>query len=77
MKSMKSIKWVAEYIVDMSSKAQARPMAGEYGVDGNAEFRVVESDDVDVLIEYLSDGEQIRLQTNRFQRQDCGQLEVV
>jgi len=47
-----------------------------YGSDGRAEFKIVEVCRGDVLIEYVSDREQIRLQPNRFVVQN-GDLRVV
>jgi len=48
---------------------------GMYGSDGRAEFKIVEVNRSDVLIEYVSDRKQTRLQPNRFVLQN-GSLRV-
>ncbi|GAA0934670.1 hypothetical protein GCM10009549_58260 [Streptomyces thermoalcalitolerans] len=47
---------------------------GEYGVDGNHEFKITDVADngSEVQIEYLSDGERAWFQSNRFDREAPG-----
>jgi hypothetical protein len=52
----------------MPQQATADVQVGEGGIDGRADFRVVEVRDVEICIEYDSDGVQHCIQSNRFVR---------
>jgi uncharacterized Fe-S cluster-containing protein len=58
----------------MSENASVRP--GEFVKDGRDEAKVIEVAHGMVVIEYVSDGKQNRLQSNRFVRRD-GEVCVV
>jgi len=59
----------------MSDSRTAGVQVGEFAQDGRDQAKIIGTDRDTVLIEYLTDGKQIRLQHNRFIRRD-GELHI-